>query len=62
MRTEPSRGPQASSPPGLSPSVLPEMWAFKVLSAKLTSWIKGELICLHFYSSEKMLVGAAETS
>lgn len=42
--------------------LLPELWAFKVLSVKLTSWIKGELICLHFYSSKKMLVRAAETS
>lgn len=37
------------------PLFLPELWAFKVLSVKLTVWMKGELICLHFYSSEKML-------
>lgn len=42
--------------------LLPECWAFKVLSVKLTSWIQGELICLHFYSSKKVLVRAAEAS
>lgn len=44
------------------PLLLPELWAFKVLSVRLTVWMKGELICLHFYSSEKMLVRAAEAS
>lgn len=44
------------------PLLLPELWAFKVLSVRLTMWMKGELICLHFYSSEKVLVRAAEAS
>ena len=49
-------------PPQNSFPFLPELWAFTVLSVRLIMWMKGELICLHFYSSEKMLVRAAEAS
>lgn len=64
MRTEHSwaSGSQSASPPRISFPLLPELWAFKVLSVKLIMWIKEELICLHFYSSKKMLVRAAEAS
>lgn len=41
------------------PLLLPELSASKVLSVKLTTWIKGELICIGFYSSKKMLVKLA---
>ena len=65
MRAEHSwlTGPQSSSPPGTPfHSSSSRLWAFRVLSFKLTMWMKGELICLHFYSSEKILVRAAEAS
>lgn len=47
-------GLQSSSPrETLFYSFFLELWAFKVLSVKVIMWIKGELICLHFYSSKK---------